>query len=391
MTKSKKKLAKAAKKAVVAMVMEKPKNKKAKSKTKKYSSLMNRGGRFGDIGTKRFLSAPQVKDYVKCLTDPFFAPAPKLGFDTFIPTTKHSTWYEASTLAPPATVTGCVIICQPATASSVFQAPFTPAQYNTAISTITYSTSSMANSASIVSLAQTGRVINWALRVKVRSAGTALPGTVGFLFVPKESRTNIASLSPANLVQLAGYRACNTEVPGCCGGEVQYRPSDSDDFVFYSYPVVSGGWTTTTTTANMICVINGWSATNWDAEISVIGHIETLAGVDTSGDTDNEPDLVDGGMTIDKAASAIASAGEPIVTSIKALEALDSANSNISRNRKMRSFSGVIGNLVTAGNSIFKTVRKERIQEESKEDSDNEVIIDIIKTSTKKKKLLEQE
>jgi hypothetical protein len=351
-------------------------NHKRKSKLSSVGPV--RGSRFANTGIARFSRVPTARDYLRALTDPFNAPAPKLGFDCFVPTAKHGTWFEKTSIAPGATATGCFIMCQPTVAAGVFIAPFTAAQLGTAFTTITYSTSSMTNSSQIQAVAQAGRIINWAIRVKVRTAGTNMQGTLGAALISRDSLVNIMLLTPNSFTQLPNYRACESTNSAAIGGEVQYRPVDVTDFAFNVTSVGPAGFATTAPAPNLCFLANGWSVTAWDLEISIIGHIETMAGVDAAGEQDNEPDLVDSGATIDSLSSMIVRAGEPVVT---AITALSEAKVNIDRQRGSRTMGGMLASL--GGNSV--TLAKGfSINEESKSE---ETEITILKKELENEKL----
>ena len=354
------KIAKRAVKKAVRKAVNKNKNYKKgfkhynkKKRSPRVVNFKTRNSRFTDSGQNRFTRPPQAADYVKALTDPFFAPAPKLGFGTFIPTAKHTTWLERTTNIG-STANWAVVTCVPGITNTVQVYQSTTANINAALNTITPSGYSMSNATTIAALSQLGRPINWAVRVKVRAAATALPGTLGFVYVADESRTDIELQSAAQLTALASYRPCTATSSGQIGGEIQYRPADLSDFDFYAAMVTTSSPVATVQNMQMICVATGWTATAWDMEISIIGHIETLGGVDAAGETDSEPDLVDGGVTIDSVATLLASAGEPIKTSLEALQALDNAHSNINRIRSGHSMAGMMRNFANgmASNTV---------------------------------------
>jgi hypothetical protein len=311
-------------------------------------SFASRGGRYGDVGQKRFTRAPRQADYVRALRDPFFAPAPKLGVMTFVPTAKHTAFFEAVSWLGTATNTTQVTMIRAGIVNSITRYEGTSAT-STALSGMTKSTFGYVNNAAIAAVAQMGRVINCGWRAKIRAAATSLPGTLGFVFIPNEIVSNVELLTPNQITQLCGFRSASATASGVIGGEIQYRPTDTTDFEFQGHNVdtIAGS----TAGYCMLIVATGWAASGWNIELSGILHLETLGGVDLGGETDGEPDLVDGGMTMDSISSAIASAGEPIVTSIEALEALDHAHSNISRARSARSLSGMISGLVGAASA----------------------------------------
>lgn len=344
-----KKVKKAVRKAVNKNKNYKKSNKSFVKNKKKFPRVVNfraKGSRFTSNGQNRFTRPPQAADYVKALTDPFFAPAPKLGFGTFVPTAKHTVWYEKTSNIT-STSNWAVVTSIPAVSNSIQVYQGTTATVGNALSGITPVGASVTNQANIVAVCQLARCINWGMRVKVRASATALPGTVGFLYLADESRFDIESLSATQLQALVGYRPCTASSVGQIGGEVQYRPADMTDFNFYAAMVGSLAPSSTSQQMQMVCIATGWTAANWDLEISIVGHIESLAGIDSSGEADSEPDLVDGGVTIDSVSSLVMQAGEPIKTSLEALMKLDDASSNIARIRYGQSIGGMMSNFAS--------------------------------------------
>jgi hypothetical protein len=279
----------------------------------------------------RFERAPQAADYVRSLTAPFFAPPPKLGVGTFVPTSKHAIWRELATVAPRSTDTGFVAVLTSAPTSMV--RVYTFANPNLAISDPANNAQAYnaANSANFQAQAQTARVINGAMRGKVRYTSTNLPGIFGALQVPLESIDNLAALSPNNLIQMSGWRTASSCAAGWNEVEVQYRPVDQNDFQFKN--AFASVISTSSAVSLHIIIGLGFTATNWDAELTSVFHMETLGGLDASGDEDAEPSLVDGGATIDSLGAAVQSTGEPILTSSNIIQALDGVVNAVSRAR----------------------------------------------------------
>lgn len=326
---------------------------KPRSKPTKTRNLAVTKSRFSDAGTARFRNHPQTLDYVKALEDPFFAPAPKLGIGTFAPTSKHTIWFENTAITIGALETCFAVASVPSISAPA--KTYTSTVATTLLSGATQVVYPATNSALINTLAQTGRVINWAVRVKVRAAATALPGTLGGIYFPNETRSNVETPSFSGMTSLSGYRPFSSSSTGQIGGEVQYRPIDMTSFEFYGFivnPALIGGSTNTPT---CLIVGTGWAAGTYSVEVSVVGHFETLGGADAAGEADSEPDLVDGGATIDSISTAIAKTGEPIRTSLEALMALDETSNHIARMRRARSLGGMISNFSNVSTSVTAT------------------------------------
>lgn len=319
---------------------------------KKVVNLSVPRSRFTSSGQQRFIKAPTGSDYVKALQDPFFAPAPKLGFMTFVPTAKHTTWLERGQNIP-ATATVAAVRVVPCVSSCLTL--YTGTSGNTALSALTSTQYNTTNQTTISSFAQNSRVINWAVRAKIRASATSLPGTLGCMYISDETSQNIDTLTINNLVSLGAFRPCTATSAGQIGGEVQYRPSDVSDFEFNFLFANQAAPSTTTALPQMMFIATGWTAAQWDMEITIIGHLECLPGADAAGESDAEPDMVDSGVTIDALSSLIMQAGEPVVTSLEALQKLDEADSNIRRIRYGHSIAGMLNNFAsgTSSNSVL--------------------------------------
>lgn len=305
------------------------------------------------FGMLRFQSAPQASDYLNALTDPFFAAPPKLGVFSFTPTGKLTVYKELPTIGQLTSTAFAIVFTQtPIQTIRVYKA----AASNTLLSAATITAFDAANAASVEDRAQLGRVINGALRVKCRYQANGLPGIMGGLYFPSETLDTIETLTFEGLVNLNNFRPFNGMSASYIGGEVQYRPGDVTDFEFAPISVDGGAGTAYETAfiPRMVVVGMGWPATaTWEVESTVLYHAETLAGADSAGDQDGEPDLVDGGETIDSLTSAVKQAGEPVVTSLENVNILDEALSNIDRVRPIarglpRGLRGALGP-ITAG------------------------------------------
>jgi hypothetical protein len=176
-----------------------------------------------------------------------------------------------------------------------------------------------------------------ALRVTVRYPATSMRGNLFAAYVPDDSGTNFVNQSFNGLLNLFAACSAVASAAGEITIEVQYRPMDSSAFIFTSLPtssfpassdfpqlyVVGTGWPTTTT-----------STGGFSYEVNQIAHYECLSGFDGAGeDSDSGNSLASNGYTTDQVGQAAAKAGQPVITSGWAVEALDSALSNIARAR----------------------------------------------------------
>lgn len=310
------------------------------------TNFASRNNRVSSVGISRFTRAPGGSDYVACLKDPFFAPAPKLGIGTFIPTSKHVIWRETPSAVISNTTSSFALVFNGTPNGAYF--------YENANAINTLAASSVAiypavNATSVSTLIQTGRLINSAIRVKVRAAATGLPGTLGGIFIANEGRTNIEAMSYTTLASLGGFRSFNSSSASQIGGETQYRPADFKDFEFITSFASNNQPSGTAALPQMIIVGTGWPAAGtgnpaFQVEFTFISHIEGLSGTDSAGESDSEPDMRNGGATIDTVANFVLQSGEPLKTSLEALMALDNAHSNIQRARYSHSMSGMLGN-----------------------------------------------
>jgi len=294
---------------------------------------------------------------MRALTNPFNSPAPKLGFGTFVPTGKLPLWTEQQTVAS-GTAVGCVVMLDCSATSMVTYWNFTGAQVNSTLGAIAGAvTVNSSNTVLINSSAQTARLINLGMRCKVRASTNSQPGIAGFVCVPQEGLTNVLLMTPNTILALPGYKSCSSTAVGMIGGEVQILPADNHDFEFLTSTI--SGYSTGVSRNIALFVAYGWTVATWNMEINVFGHIETLGGLDAAGETDAEPDLVDGGESIDSVSTLLSrNPSAAITTSLEAMTLLDEATSiyRTTRDREANRLSTFLRGLTSTGSLLAGSI-----------------------------------
>jgi len=304
--------------------------------------------------------------YRRVLIDPFFAPPIKLGFGTFVPTSIRSAWVNYSP-AVGNTDTNFVIIATPFTnvasnAGTTYSAPSfiqytgaTSSATSVSMSGNTFNGTAAQNQSSFASMVDTSRVIAGALRFNVRYAATTLRGSLFAFYVGDDSQTALGTKTYANLSSVYAARRCTSSASGEIGGEVQYRPVDPSSFSMVpNWSASSFG--SSTNIPQLVIVGVGWTAGTFQIEISSLFHYETLSGLDVSADDADINTLAANGVTIDQLGASMSNAGEPVITDLANLTAVDLAiqglaNADHARHgRGARMFSTAIS---SAGNGIF--------------------------------------
>jgi hypothetical protein len=295
-----------------------------------------------------------LEGYVSALQNPFFASPVRLGFGTFVPTSLRAGWFRTSATAnalstcfavraTPTFTTGNTTTC-----SSGYGMAWETTTGTVLIgaSTATYNQAAV-NSAALASVIQTARLVSMALRVTVRYPATAMRGNLFGAFIPDDSGTNFAAQSFNGLCNLFASCSAVASAAGEITIEVQYRPMDASAFIFTSLPTSS--YTAATDFPQLYVCGTGWplgTAGGFSYEVNQISHYESLSGFDGAGeDADGGNTLASNGFTTDQVGQAASKAGQPVVTSGWAVEALDSALSNISRARSGR---GRLGRALTS-------------------------------------------
>jgi len=282
-----------------------------------------------------------LPNYMKALTDPWFAPPVRLGWGSFTPSSLRAAWIR-NTYSPSTTTTAFVVRATPTATSAgtatsgtsgflqTFESGSSSGQLSSASTSSNFAaTNSMAFAAAV----QTGRVVSMALRVTVRYPAANARGNLYGVYVPDDSGANLVASSYLTLASLFTSRTAQSSAAGEITIEVQYRPADSSSFAYNSLPTAS--LPATTSLPQLLVIGTGWAPNSgFTYEVNIIAHYETLSGLDLGGDdVDDGNSLAANGVTMDQAGQASTKAGEAVITSGFLLDALDSATSNISRAR----------------------------------------------------------
>jgi len=273
---------------------------------------------------------PSLRTYINALTNPFNTAQPKLGFGTYVPTTLVSGWFENAAQALPAavisTATCFAVTFSPGIDSDNIRI-YGAVSSGSLLSATAPVTGAVANAANLTTRIQTARVVSSELRVKVRTAATSLPGTLGGIFLPDETMTSIQAMSFQGLGTQQKFCPFSSE-SNIIGGAVQYRPLDGTSFEFSTQYGQGGVMPLLSSRPTMIIVGQGWPAGAFAIEISIIEHLEATSGIDSAGEVDFNGSLASTGVNVDQVGNEILQMGPPIVPSIPFIEMLDNGISH---------------------------------------------------------------
>lgn len=292
------------------------------------------------IRTVERAATGKLNNYIKALTNPWYAPPVRLGWGTFVPTTLRASWLRY-TLTPGALQTAFCISATPTIGAGAGMTSFSE-NFISTVGTNTLAASTIASSGSynngvLAAVAQTGRVVSGALRVCVRYPATALRGNLVGGFLADDSGTNFRAVTFDNLSSQFQSRTVSSSTAGELVVEVQYRPSDLTSFDMNGTLMNTGGASLATILPRCYVVGTGWSPSTFSIEINQIFHYETLAGLDAGGEDEEDGNsLAAAGHTMDEAGQASAKAGQPVITSGLLIDAIDSAISTIAGSRMGR-------------------------------------------------------
>jgi len=303
-----------------------------------------------------------LSKYISTLCDPWSFGPVRLGWGTFSPTGLHTAFLR---------VRGTPIANQMVfkmnplfyTAASVgqyngFCSVFQPVGAGTALNTVGVPITQFGsqNYAYLASVIQSARVVSAAMRVTAAYPATSARPNLTGLCIGREVPLNVYSQSVTTLQSFNASRWAQSNSAGNVGIEVQYRPLDPEDYIFYNAGNVPINQAENN---NMIVTLSDIPANcYWTLEIIV--HYETISGLDGPGDDAlNETDTMSmSGVTMDMAGS-LAAREQPVIPSITAIEMLDrgleTAANSLSRTGmgRMRSFSSSARNEGTAINGTI--------------------------------------
>lgn len=307
-----------------------------------------------------------LRTYLNVLKDPWFSPAMRLGFGSFCPTSIRTTWTN-QTFTPSATDTCFCIIGSPISrgASSTTSYGYvnifknSNAALGVSDATSTWIAAGAANYPSFSSEVDTSRVIAGATRVVVKYPATALRGSLFVLNVPDDSLQSITNRSFVDLTNLYAARRCSSNSSGEIGGEVQYRPVDATSFTFT--PLHAATTSISGAVSDVPCTVIigvGWPAgTNqWSVEISQMYHYETMSGVNSGADSSMTDSLAANGVTVDMAGAHASASGEPVVTSLDGIAAVDMAFHGLTHANSIRNgnYRGNLGTFNGLSSSLME-------------------------------------
>lgn len=304
-----------------------------------------------------------VQSYLRVLRDPWFAPPIRLGFGSFIPTSIRSTWNNVS-IAPTSTATCFVYIGTPAIGQGIPATNLGYGQYyNTTspdvpLTGVPSTPYPAANHVAFGAAVDTCRVIAGAVRVTVRYAATSVRGSLWVGYMADDSSFAVLSKTFTALTNVYSMRRCHSTAGGEIGGESQYRPSDSSSFNFDATLALdaTGAVGAASSIPQLIVVGTGWAAGSFSLDVNQIFHYECLSGLDAGGDDAGGDSLAATGATLDQVGHASASLGEPVITSVAGMDAVDMAYSGLTHAMRLTNGS-YRGNIApSAGNGAFMMI-----------------------------------
>jgi hypothetical protein len=278
-----------------------------------------------------------MQTYIKSLEDPFNAPPGKLGFGCFVPTALHSGWYTVATTIP--TGKDCFSISACVNCSATGSAVGYPTNVLSTLGSGFTFNMGVKNAATIDLQAQTGRRVSAALRVVASCPMTSARGRLGGIFIPDDALITVDNTSINNIQNMAQYRDFHPSGSSDTGGQVAYRPADNSDYEFATITI--NGASNTTNIPIFVVVGSGWpTGTTFTCSFQI--HVETLGGLDISGDDEYTPPS----FTLDQVANKIGTLSPAVTPSISAVDMMDMASNNVSRSARRSGFGrGSLGSL----------------------------------------------
>jgi hypothetical protein len=273
--------------------------------------------------------------YRETLLNPFFAPVPRLGIGTMVPTSIMCPFLRGQ-LTIGVTATCFAVMTQPCpTGILQFNTNTNPNLVTDIQNTGTILDAS--NRAQVIAMAQSARIISGALRVTVRYAPTTLPGSIFLVSVNADSATNVGLTTYNQLAALRCAERCVANTDNTVQGEVSFRPYDTTSFEFYTNYVSNSRYPVGATSSALLVVGTGWSANQFQVDYDVIWNFETMSGIDGAGDDVASLADVADGVT----AESLLRAGPselPYRLSSNAIAALDQASQTITASSRRTGF-----------------------------------------------------
>lgn len=282
-----------------------------------------------------------MSSLVRSIRDPFHYAPPLVGCGTNIPLTQASLFQRAVVSIP--TASNMLIVCRGSNNGMINT--YTQAVVASSWLSGTNVFYSSANSNSISTRFQTGRVISGGLKVRALAAQTAAPPLMmGGLFF--DNLSDITNLTPTNTPaeqQLqAGYSLSN-------GLEVCYRAADVSSYTLNSLITNSGtSYSGGTIVPYMVVYIQNATGSALSVLIDALFHIEGNSGVDIGGD-DVDESMASFGFTLDEVTRAGNAAGSIVSDRISAaglMDSLVSAAASGARGQSLRSEGGLVQPIV---------------------------------------------